>query len=228
MMDVLRKLKNARKTVIWGAGYHTEEVLRFNSNLFEKTKLIIVDKYKAGQKILDADIHAIDSISFEDVDLVIIMTGMDMDLIVKQLREEFHYNKDLIGLYEFRQQIASLNGNLVCKYHMQQFITHMENGTESYSYDTIFKTKFSKYRVIKVFAYWATLIGESIRYLNRMSTICSCHISMETILQTAVFLRFCPGRFRWLPPKTVIFGSMLWKSTGNVSILHCIIAKMDL
>ncbi len=49
--------------------------------------------------------------------------------------------------------------------HMTDFIQQMENGRTSYSYEYIFKEKFSRYKKIKLFAWWVSSIGESIRYL---------------------------------------------------------------
>lgn len=163
--ELLAKMAKAKKIVIWGAGYHTEEILNIYHNIFENIQLIIVDRDKAGQKISGFEINRIDTVSFEDVDLVIIMTGIHMESIVDQLRKELNYQKEVVGLYEFRRKLAAINGNIGFQYHIRQFIEHMENGAESYSYDAIFKNKFSAFRVIKVFAYWASSIGESVRYL---------------------------------------------------------------
>lgn len=164
-IKILSKIKNSENIVIWGAGFHTEEIIQIYGDIFEGIKLTIIDKNKAGQKIVGMEIQSIDSVCFSNVDLVIVMTGIYMEEIVLQLRQEFHYEKDVIGLYEFRQQLAAINGNIACRYHMNQFIDLMESGTQSYSYDSIFRSKFSQYRVIKVYAYWFSSIGEGIRHL---------------------------------------------------------------
>lgn len=165
IQGVLSQMEGCKKIVIWGAGFHTEEVLRIYEDFFKNTELVIVDKNKAGQKIYDIEIQAINAIDYGDVDLVIVMTAFYLDEIELQLRDEMSYRNAIIGLYDFRQQMAATNGNLACKYHMQQFINLMECGTESYSYETIFAQRFSQYRVIKVYAYWLSSIGEGIRYL---------------------------------------------------------------
>ena len=159
------QLNRADNILIWGAGYHTEEVLRFYKSFFEGKRLCITDKNKAGESIAGYKILASDGIDYANIDLVVIMSALYHDEIVNTLRHEYDYQGLTVGLYVFRRILCELDSYEECRCHLDDFINHMENGTQSYSYDSIFEEKFKQYKKIKMFAWWASSIGESIRYL---------------------------------------------------------------
>lgn len=159
------QLNKSDNILIWGAGYHTEEVLRFYKFFFESKNLFITDKNKAGNFIEEHKILNSKDIDYNNIDVAIIMSAIYHDEIECSLRNEYHYHGSVIGLYSFRRMLLGLSSHNECICHLEDFIYHMENGRKSYSYDYIFKEKFSKYKKIKLFAWWASSIGESIRFL---------------------------------------------------------------
>lgn len=161
----LEELKQYKKVIIWGAGYHTQEILRFYASYFHKVNLEVVDINRNGSYIEQYPIFSPDEIDFSTVDLVVIMSAIHYSSIVETLINHFGYKKSTVGLYEFRRTLLELSSYEECKCHINDFIMHMENGLESYSYDYILHTKYAKYTKIKLFAFWASSIGESIRYL---------------------------------------------------------------
>lgn len=158
-------LNKAGNILIWGAGYHTEEVLRFYKTFFEGKHLWITDKNKAGESIAGYKIFASDEMNYDSIDLVVIMSSIYHNEIENTLRNEYGYQGPTMGLFAFRRILCELDSYDECRCHLEDFIHHMENGIESYSYDYIFKEKYAHYKKIKLFAWWASSIGEAIRYL---------------------------------------------------------------
>lgn len=152
--------------LIWGAGYHTEEVLRFYKPFFERKHFWITDKNKVGQSIAGYRILASDEIDYKNISLTIIMSALYHDEIENTLRGKYDYHGPTIGLYLFRRILLELDSYEECKSHLKDFICHMENGIQSYSYDYVYKEKFAHYKKIKLFAWLASSIGEAIRYLG--------------------------------------------------------------
>jgi len=160
--ELINKVKSI---LMWGGGYHTEEVLRFYKPFFNSKKLFITDQNKVGETIEEYKISAANDIDYNSIDLVVIMSAIYHDEIENTLRNKCHYKGNTIGLYAFRQALLEVDSYDECLCHINDFIYHMENGTKSYSYDSVFKQEFSHYKKIKLFAWLASSIGESIRYL---------------------------------------------------------------
>lgn len=159
------QLNKADIILMWGAGYHTEEVLGFYKSFFNSKNLFITDKMKAGSSIEGYKILAANDIDYNSLDLVVIMSGLYHDEIENTLRNEYRYQGAIVDLYLFRRILLELDSYDEYMCHLNDFTYHMENGRESYSYDYIFKQKFGNYKKIKMFAWWASSIGESIRFL---------------------------------------------------------------
>lgn len=159
------QLNKSNRILIWGAGYHTEEVLRFYPSFFEGKQIWVTDKNKAGGTVAGYKILASNEIDYENIDLAVIMSAIYHDEIADALKDEYNYQGLIVGLYVFRRALCELDSYEECRCHLADFIHHMENGTQSYSYDYIFNEKFAHYRKIKLFAWWASSIGEGIRYL---------------------------------------------------------------
>lgn len=159
------QLNMADNILMWGAGYHTEEVLRFYKSFFEKKNLWITDKNKAGESIAGYSILESGEIDYKNIDLAVIMSANYHDEINNTLKYQYGYQGLVVGLYSFRRILLNLDSHEQCRCHLEDFIHHMENGVKSYSYDYIFEEKFKQYRKIKLFAWWASSIGEGIRYL---------------------------------------------------------------
>lgn len=159
------KLVKSKNIVLWGAGYHTEEVLRFYKSFFDSRLLQITDKNKAGEQIVGHPILEAAEVDFESADLIVIMTAIYHNEVECILREQYKYTGCILGLYEFRRAMLQEDSYEECRCHIDDFIKHMERGMASYSYDYMFQEKYGKYKKIKVFGLWASSIGESIRYL---------------------------------------------------------------
>lgn len=159
------QLSMAGNILFWGAGYHTQEVLRFYKSFFDKKHLFIIDKNKTGESVSGYTISASNEIDYSSIDLAVIMSANYHDEIESTLRCEYDYQGAIVGLYLFRRILLELDSYEECRCHLEDFIYHMESGRESYSYDYIFEEKFKRYKKIKMFAWWASSIGESIRYL---------------------------------------------------------------
>lgn len=159
------QLDMADNILMWGAGYHTEEVLRFYKPFLDEKNLWITDKNKAGQYIAGHSILSPGEINFRNIDLVIIMSANYHEEIQNTLRNEYAYQGLVVGLYLFRRLLLNLDSHKECRCHLNDFIGHMEEGRPSYSYDYVFEEKFKQYKKIKMFAWWASSIGESVRYL---------------------------------------------------------------
>lgn len=160
------QLNRAEIILFWGAGYQTEEVLRFYKSFFDTKQVWITDAYKCGGTIAGYPVLASDEIDYHEIDLVVIMSSNFHSDIEKTLKTKYNYQGFIMGLTVFRRMLLPLDAREGCRCHLEDFIRHMEEGTPSYSYDSIFKEKFKKYRTIKVFAWWAASIGESIRSLS--------------------------------------------------------------
>lgn len=160
------QLNKADNILIWGAGYHTEEVLRFYKSFWEKKQIWITDKNKAGQFVAGYKIQAASEIDYMNIELVVIMSALYHGEIENTLRHVHNYQGSIVGLYAFRQRLLELDSYEECCCYLEDFIRHMEEGRPSYSYDYIFKEKFAHYKKIKLFAWWASSIGEAIRWLS--------------------------------------------------------------
>ena len=164
--DIYDELVAAQSVLIWGAGYHTEEILRFYKYFFNEKHVLITDKNKVGEFVEGYRILASNEVDYADIDLVVIGSANHHDEIVNTLIHEYDYQGSVVGLYLFRRTLLKLGSYEECRCHLEDFIHHMESGRRSYSYDYIFEKKFSQYKKIKMFAWWASSIGESIRYLS--------------------------------------------------------------
>lgn len=151
--------------LIWGAGYHTEEVLRFYKSFFATKHVWVTDKNKAGELVAGYKILASDVINYANVGLTVVMSSLHHGEIENTLRNVYNFQGAIVGLYTFRRALLELDAYEECTCHLSDFIHHMVSGLESYSYDYIYKEKFARYRKIKLFAWWASSIGEAMRYL---------------------------------------------------------------
>lgn len=93
------------------------------------------------------------------------MSAIHHNEIENTLRYNYGYQGNIIGVYTFRRLLLKLDSYDECCCHMDDFIEHMERGVQSYSFDYIFEEKYSRYKKIKLFAFWTSSIGESVRYL---------------------------------------------------------------
>lgn len=159
------RLKICSRILIWGGGYHTKEALRFYKSFFRERDIQIVDKNKAGQSIEGYKIIASDEADYS-IDYVVIMSSIYHDEIEYALRNRHGYQGTVIGLYAFRRVLLKLDSYEECIGHMEDFVSHMEQGIASYSYDYIFQENYSVYKKIRLYAFWASSIGESVRYLS--------------------------------------------------------------
>ena len=162
---IFAQLNKADTILIWGTGYHTEEVLRFYKSFLDTKQVWITDTYKFGGTIAGHPILPPGETNFQDVDLVVIMSYLFYGDIEKTLRTKYDYQGYTMELTLFRRTLSLLDDSEGCRCHLEDFIRHMEEGIPSYSYDSIFEEKFKRYRTIKVFAWWVASIGESIRSL---------------------------------------------------------------
>lgn len=158
-------LNRAENILIWGAGYHTMEVLNFYKKFFGGKHIWVTDKNKAGESVAGYKILTTSEIDYEKIDLAVIMSAIYHDEIENTLRAQFKYEGPTICLHAFRRALCGLDSYEESRYHLADFIHHMENSTQSYSYDYIFNEKFVHYKKIKLFAWWASSIGEAIRFL---------------------------------------------------------------
>ncbi len=103
------QLYEADNILLWGAGYHTEEVLRFYKGFFDEKQFWITDKNKAGKLVAGYSILASDEIDYANIDLVVIMSANHHDEIQETLRCTYGYKGLIIGLYSFRRILLGLD-----------------------------------------------------------------------------------------------------------------------
>lgn len=159
------RLNKVNNILIWGVGYHTEEVLRFYKTFFEQKHLWITDKNKAGEYIGEYEIIPSGNIDYSNVDLVVIMSAIYHDEIKSTLINKYNYQGAIIGVYAFRRMLLELDSYSENSLRLDNFVDYIECGMQSYSYDYFFKEKFSCYKRIKMYAWNVSSIGESVRYL---------------------------------------------------------------
>lgn len=163
--DKFEQISARKHVLIWGAGYHTKEVLRFYQSFFSEKELWIVDQNTVGTTIENYPVLSPDEIDYSHMDLAVIMTAIHHAEVEHALKHQYGYSGPVIGLYAFRRLLLKLDSYEECRCHLHDFISHMENGCPSYSYDYIFREHYRQYQTIKLFAFWSSSIGESIRYL---------------------------------------------------------------
>lgn len=200
------QLETCKYILFWGAGYHSQEVLRFYQPFFEKRQLQIVDKNKAGSIIEGYEVLSAGDIDYTTVDLTAIMTAIHHAEVEDSLVRQYGYRGPVIGLYAFRRLLLRLDSYNECKCHLNDFIRHMESGCASYSYDYIFQEQYSQYKEIRLFAFWSSSIGESIRYLTAYYDAVFMHRKDDEYDLLVPYIKgndFANGRFIEIVSRTV-------------------------
>ncbi len=204
--DKFEQISARKHVLIWGAGYHTKEVLRFYQSFFSEKELWIVDQNTVGTTIENYPVLSPDEIDYSHMELAVIMTAIHHAEVEHALKHQYGYSGLVIGLYAFRRLLLKLDSYEECRCHLHDFISHMENGCPSYSYDYIFREHYRQYQTIKLFAFWSSSIGESIRYLAAYYETAFQHKKEDEYYLLVPYIKgndFANGRFIEIVSRTV-------------------------
>ncbi len=94
--EVLNNIGN-KKTLVWGAGEHTEKLFE-NTTLKTLKSLIICDKEKNGE-IYNHDIQRFSNINWNDIEIIIISSFTYQNEIEKEIKNISNFKGDIVKLY---------------------------------------------------------------------------------------------------------------------------------
>lgn len=96
--EVFQKLSTRKNFIIWGAGQHTENLMRY-SDLYQYDNWILADKHNYGQYLWGKYIVDADKVDLKAIDAVVISSLQYQDEIENELLNGYGFRGDIIKLY---------------------------------------------------------------------------------------------------------------------------------